>query len=95
MNRNDLIRRGDVMDKLEELVWNGEISATVALKVAGLAAVEEAKMRPRGCWETALDDSHWCSNCGHDATFDFDGVEVLGICCTYCGALMDLECADG
>lgn len=38
MNRNDLIRRGDVMDVLEKLVWNGEISATVALKIAGVAA---------------------------------------------------------
>ena len=36
MNRNDLIRRGDVMDLLEKLVWTGEMSATVALKVAGI-----------------------------------------------------------
>lgn len=42
-----------------------------------------------GKWEEQLDGTHYCSHCGRDATYTFDGNEVCGIVCTYCGAKMD------
>lgn len=49
MNRNDLIRRGDVMDVLEEAFARGEISATLCLKIAGVAAATPVSVR-RDYW---------------------------------------------
>lgn len=41
-----------------------------------------------GEWETAPDGTHWCSECGHDATYTFDGTEICGVACPFCGAKM-------
>ena len=42
-----------------------------------------------GHWEEQLDGTHYCSECGHDATYTYDGTEVCGIACPFCGAKMD------
>lgn len=42
-------------------------------------------------WVEQLDGTHYCSYCGRDATYTFDGNEVCGIKCTYCGTTMDKE----
>ena len=52
-------------------------------------------LRPHGKWERHPDETHFCSNCGRDATYNFDGWEVLGVSCTYCDAKMDQEDAHG
>lgn len=45
----------------------------------------------RGVWEEQLDKTHYCSECGHDATYTYEGIEVCGVACPYCGAKMDGE----
>ena len=42
-----------------------------------------------GQWVEQLDGTHYCSECGHDATYTYDGTEVCGIACPFCGAKMD------
>lgn len=42
----------------------------------------------RGEWELNIDGSHWCSECGHNATYTYDGTEVCGVSCPFCGADM-------
>lgn len=41
-----------------------------------------------GEWQTAPDGTHWCSECGHDATYTYDGTEICGVACPFCGAHM-------
>ncbi len=50
------------------------------------ADVQEVR---HGKWIEQLDGTHYCSYCGRDATYTFDGNEVCGITCTYCGTIMD------
>lgn len=64
MNRNDLIRRGDLMDVLEDAFGRGEISATVALEIAGVAAVEPTIVTTD--YSDEKDGRHWLIH----ATFD-------------------------
>lgn len=45
----------------------------------------------RGEWELNIDGSHWCSVCGHNATYTYDGTEVCGVSCPFCGADMRKE----
>ncbi len=54
----------------------------LALYKAGYRKVE------RGEWELNIDGSHWCSECGHNATYTYDGTEVCGVSCPFCGADM-------
>lgn len=42
----------------------------------------------QGEWFKQLDGTHYCSNCGHDATYTSDGTEVCGVACSFCGAHM-------
>ena len=44
-----------------------------------------------GKWQTSPDGTHWCSECGHDATYTFDGTEICGVVCPHCGAKMKGE----
>lgn len=39
-------------------------------------------------WIEQLDGAHYCSNCGHDVTYTFDGTEVCGVACPFCGEKM-------
>ena len=41
-----------------------------------------------GEWTSQADGTHYCSNCGHDATYTFDGTEICGVACPFCGAKM-------
>jgi hypothetical protein len=41
-----------------------------------------------GEWQKAPDGTHWCSECGHDATYTFDGTEICGVACPFCGTKM-------
>jgi hypothetical protein len=42
-------------------------------------------------WIEQLDGTHYCSNCGHDATYTFDGTEICGVACPFCGEKMTEE----
>lgn len=42
-----------------------------------------------GRWVTNSDNTHYCYRCGKDATYNYDGIEICGCCCAYCGARMD------
>ena len=42
-----------------------------------------------GEWVEQLDGTHYCSECGHDATYTYDGTEICGIGCPFCYAKMD------
>ena len=46
------------------------------------------RKQSEGEWQTAPDGTHWCSECGHDATYTFDGTEICGVACPFCGAKM-------
>ena len=41
-----------------------------------------------GEWLEQADGTHYCSNCGKDATYTYDGVEVCGVVCPYCATRM-------
>lgn len=41
-------------------------------------------------WERQVDGTHYCSHCGHDALFNYEGEEMLLQFCG-CGAKMDEE----
>ena len=64
-------------------------NAAELLDTVPIADVQEVR---HGKWIEQLDGTHYCSYCGRDATYTFDGNEVCGITCTYCGAKMDKEC---
>lgn len=61
-------------------------AAAKLLDTVPTADVQEVR---HGKWEEQLDGTHYCSYCGRDATYNFDGNEVCGITCTYCGTTMD------
>ena len=42
-----------------------------------------------GEWVEQLDGTHYCSECGRDATYTYDGTEICGIGCPFCYAKMD------
>ena len=42
-----------------------------------------------GQWIKELDETHYCSNCGKEATYTFDGTEICGVVCPYCMTVMD------
>ena len=44
-----------------------------------------------GKWKQQGDGTHYCSNCGHDATYIFDRTEICGVTCPFCGANMKGE----
>lgn len=44
--------------------------------------------RKRGEWVSQADGTHYCSVCGHDATFSYEKLEICGVACPFCGADM-------
>ena len=56
-----------------------------ALYNAGSRKVEQ------GEWKKQKDGTHYCSNCGHDATQNYDYGEICGVACAFCGAHMKGE----
>lgn len=42
----------------------------------------------QGEWKEQNDGTHYCSACGHDATQNYEGIEICGVACAYCGAIM-------
>lgn len=80
-------------DKLEELERH---IAELKEKNAGLALACLLECPPnedlrRGTWIEEADGTHSCSNCGHDATYTFDGTEICGVTCPFCGSIMEVE----
>ena len=84
--------------KMTEVVPNCyEPSIKLAVCKQGQAIKTIIKSQPaadvvevrHGEWVEQLDGTHYCSECGHDATYTFDGTEVCGIGCPFCGAKMD------
>ena len=55
----------------------------------------EAKPVVHAHWEEQNDGTHFCSRCGNDATYTYEGKELVGFLCPFCGAQMDsLEVKD-
>ena len=42
----------------------------------------------QGEWKQQNDGTHYCSVCGHDATQNYEGTEICGVACAFCGARM-------
>lgn len=57
-------------------------------KQVGFPVCGKYSKQSEGEWQKAPDKTHWCSECGHDATYTFDGTEICGIACPFCGAQM-------
>lgn len=91
---------------------NGNVSIDLDLQVGAIIAKEfldKAKQAQtvdavevvHGLWETANDGTHFCSNCGCDATYTWDDIDRSFInsaddvpdritnFCPHCGARMD------
>ena len=49
----------------------------------------EAKPVVHAHWEEQNDGTHFCSRCGNDATYTYEGKELVGFLCPFCGAQMD------
>ena len=56
--------------------------------VATAPTIDAVEVR-HGKWVEQLDGTHYCSECGHDATYTYDGTEICGIGCPFCYAKMD------
>lgn len=41
-----------------------------------------------GYWDWQHDGTHFCSECGTDALFNFEGEEFCSFYCPHCGAIM-------
>lgn len=54
----------------------------------GIACRHYVEKENRGYWKSEEDGSHYCSSCGREATFTYDGEEVYGVACPNCGAKM-------
>jgi hypothetical protein len=78
---------GDLVECHTEFYSNAEIYTNydeTAEKMYGKGYRKQSE----GEWQTAPDGTHWCSECGHDATYTFDGTEICGVACPFCGAKM-------
>ena len=42
-------------------------------------------------WEQQADETHFCSYCGYDAPYDYEGNEFTPPFCNHCGSIMDLK----
>ena len=51
----------------------------------------EARPMVHGKWDEQADGSHFCSNCGYDAPYDYEGNEFTPSFCCHCAAIMDLK----
>lgn len=68
-----------------------KVCCDFAIRMVNLMPTADVQEVRYGKWVEQLDGTHYCSYCGRDATYTFDGNEVCGIKCTYCGATMDKE----
>ena len=66
----------------------------IAEAIDDIPAADVVEVR-HGYWIEQLDGTHYCSECGHDATYTFDGTEICGIGCPFCYAKMDGGNKDG
>lgn len=62
---------------------------TKFLKALAKIPTIEAKPIVHAHWEEQNDGTHFCSRCGNDATYTYEGKEFVGFLCPYCGAQMD------
>lgn len=68
-----------------------EVICFCALRAAEKSIVEGRSKQSAGRWIEQQDGTHYCSECGHDATYTFDRTEICGVACPFCGAKMDGE----
>ena len=68
-----------------------KVCCDFAIRMVNLMPPADVQEIRHGEWEEQLDGTHYCSHCGRDATYNFDGEEVCGNVCTYCGTIMDRE----
>ena len=74
---------------------NGETTMECVERSIRNAPTIEAKPVVHAHWEEQNDGTHFCSRCGNDATYTYEGKELVGFLCPFCGAQMDsLEVKD-
>lgn len=71
-------------------VWRSD-----AVKFAEALYSEGYHKQKEGEWIRQGDGTYYCSNCGHDATYTYDGTEIRGVACPFCGAWMKGEKDNG
>lgn len=85
---NDYVPRG----VFEQVRWEKDI-AMQQLEELGVSfgAKPELYAKPiiHAHWEEQNDATHFCSRCGNDATYTYEGKELVGFLCPFCGAQMD------
>lgn len=72
----------------EEFMSKGKPVLDIESYVAEHLAKQGYRKQVQGEWREQNDGTHYCSNCGHDATQNYEGREICGIACAYCGAKM-------
>jgi hypothetical protein len=75
--------------KLAWKMWNEtKLPMAFCVWIDPIVRSEGYRKQREGEWQKAPDGTHWCSECGHDATYTFDGTEICGVACPFCGAKM-------
>ena len=66
----------------------GENHMCSNIKQAEELTAKGYRKQVEGEWLSQRDGTHFCSNCGYDALYTYDGTEICGIACPFCGAKM-------
>lgn len=86
MAEKDYIDRERLFNALN--AYNTKFNAEINSIILSIPKENVQEVR-HGKWIEQLDGTHYCSFCGRDATYTFDGNEVCGVTCTYCGTTME------
>lgn len=76
----------------DQVRWERDV-AIAQLASYNISLGEKADVRKvvHAKWEEATDGTHFCSHCGFDAPYDYEGNEFMAFFCYHCGSIMDLE----
>ena len=85
----EILNRDDTIDELAILIRTGLAHQKSSKEIAEVIYQDGWQKQTLGNWVEALDGTHWCSICGHDTTYTFDGTEICGSACPFCGAKME------
>jgi hypothetical protein len=84
----EILSRDTTIDELTILIRTGLAHNKSPKEIAEVIQQDGWQKQSLGEWQEALDGTHWCSVCGHDATYTFDGTEICGPACPFCGVKM-------
>ena len=84
----EILNQDVATDELAILIRTGLALQKSSKEIAEVIQQDGWQKQHIGEWQEALDGTHWCSVCGHDATYTFDGTEICGLACPFCGVKM-------